>query len=81
MDFGLADSSRYHLHRVAMGAVRPDGFNAPLPGHDHPVPGKKRLVGKRIGKTLIEIDHHFRDTALLRRNMLVIDTETKLITE
>lgn len=74
MDFGPADTTRYHLHLVAMGAVRPDRFNAPLPGHGHSVLGKKRLVGKRIGKTLIEIDHHFRDTALLRRNMLVIDT-------
>jgi len=36
----------------------------------HLVPGEKRFVGKRIGKTLIEIDHDFPDTALLRLNML-----------
>ncbi|WP_028003670.1 hypothetical protein [Sinorhizobium meliloti] len=69
MDFGLADSTRYHLHRVAMGAVRPNRFNAPSQVR-HLVLGEKRFVGKRIGKTLIEIDHDFPDTALLRLKML-----------
>ncbi|ASQ07939.1 hypothetical protein GOB13_03745 [Sinorhizobium meliloti] len=51
------------------GRGTPNRFNTPSPVR-HLVPGEKRFVGKRIGKTLIEIDHDFPDTALLRLNML-----------
>jgi hypothetical protein len=63
MDLGVVRAAGNDLHRLGMRAVAADHLSAPLPAHDHAMPGEHRLVGQRIGEEPVQTDHHLGDAA------------------
>ncbi|MPL92948.1 hypothetical protein SDC9_39072 [bioreactor metagenome] len=66
MDRRPVEAARNDLHRLGVASVGPDGFQPAVMGQEHPMPAVQCLMGQRLCKTGIDVDHHFRDALFAR---------------
>ena len=56
----------------------PDILNVRSATHQHAVPGEYHFLRERRGESAVQIDHHFRDPLLCRRDPPIVCGESKL---
>ena len=66
------------LHRLGVLSVGPDGFQPTIMGQEHPMPAVQCLMGQRLCKIGIDVDHHFRDALFARFGRVAVRIEAQM---